>query len=187
MASSKNRFNRIIHVQYNCSCTAVVRSSTVCTGTVQLYLLRIVVPTPISPNPARKVLDNVYYNPVVRPIWCGVCVHIIGVFRHSLMASLFKLFLFLVHVGVDGLHSHPPLGARARFEHYIKDFNKSYTTSDEVRFAAFKRTLEEIQTLRIAQQHAQFGINEYADLTAEEREHMRCGIDKKRHWGRFGM
>lgn len=47
MASSKNRFNRIIHVQYNCSCTAVVRSSTVCTGTVQLYLLRIVVPTPI--------------------------------------------------------------------------------------------------------------------------------------------
>ena len=100
--------------------------------------------------------------------------------RHNLMKSLVKILLFVVHVAADRLHAYPVIGARALFKQYITNFNKSYTISDESRFAAFKRTLEEIQSLRTAQQHAHFGVNEYSDLTTEEREHMRCGITKKR-------
>ena len=92
--------------------------------------------------------------------------------------------------GVAGLYLDPlndkSIDEHTAFAQYIRQYNKPYEATNKIRFAAFQRTLEEIQRLRAEQRHAQFDLNEFSDLTVEERKRMRCGIDKQTRSSHFG-
>eukprot|EP00940_MAST-03C_sp_MAST-3C-sp2_P001936 g1936.t1 len=68
---------------------------------------------------------------------------------------------------------------RALFEKFKSDHGKSYLTlqEEEHRYSIFVDTLSKIQELNIAEQGtAKYGINEFADLTADEFLASRTGL-----------
>ncbi|XP_014357621.2 cysteine protease XCP2 isoform X1 [Papilio machaon] len=70
--------------------------------------------------------------------------------------------------------------AEALFEKFVKDFDKSYKddADREEHYQAFIKSLHRINELNSKDGSATYGINKFADYTAEESKQMR-GMAKR--------